>query len=643
MSIAAQSDRTSVAPVQQWMGPVVNTLLKTKRKAADDTSRSPKVTPGKRKSLTESPAENDPESPPEDHSPGAPTSNSAVCCSDEGIGSPSAFLDPSPEGAIVSAGGSNTPLPSTVMRRGSWRAACEQTQRVLPKTEASPWHWGHRTGIRKSLQCFALNRGKDSKLTPPFNLMSKGVRATCCDLPTSTVAGILDRSTLAGKDALLTPVPHKSGPLVSGFINKSESEGYASHHLSSQLEFNISSDAELSKSKGALLQDSLGLLISSLDPVFDAKKPQQPRVAGTPGSKVAECDQAWRGHDGIFKLDLGFSVGSDISTPYFLQGPHCSSVPDGKVIRRSLSLPEAISESNGIGSAKGDVEARFVEDLDVYQKTQDGDNDALPVENSRNFNGEHKMQSVPSVEARHPSTKEEDSSRGRNRNSEMTQGLPRPFIVLTEEDYGENCVLHSVCDAGDRFRSAEKRTLGSCDSVTYTSGKPSPQPSIMELARVSVTECIRKLNKLSAKRPSAKHSFSKVPLSSEQTPHQSSVFRFTQHASTLFGKKSVGGKHQGAKPPMRRSLSLESACKNLKGLEDDCALSHDKSDSYLPETNNPDGSGVSEQHLSGNTKSSTLYSPQRKMSRPSPVRRPVLEESRKQTSPDRSGTGVRPH
>ncbi|XP_078389217.1 uncharacterized protein LOC144671282 [Cetorhinus maximus] len=583
MSITAQSDRTSVAPVQPRMGPTVNTLLKTKRKAADDASRSPGVTPGKRKSLTESSAENEPESPLEDHNPGAPTSNSAVCCLDEGTGSPSAFLDPSPEGAIVSAGGSNTPLPSTVTRRGNWRAACEQTPRVLPKREASPWHWGHRRRVRKSLQCFGLNRGKDSKLTPPFNLASKGVGKTCHDSPTSTVAGIPDGSAVAGEDAPLTPVPHKGGPLGSGFINKSESEDYASHHLSSQLEFNISSDAELSKTEGVFLQDSPGLLINSSDPAFDAKKPQQPRVAGTPRSKVAECDQVWRGHDGIFKLDLGFSVGNDISTLYFLQGPHCSSVPDGKVIRRSLSLPEAISENNGNGPAKGDVEAGFVEDPDVYRKTQDGGNDALSVENSLNFNREHKTQSVPSVEARHPSTEEEDCSRGRSPNSEMTRGLPRPFIVLTEEDYGENYALRSVCDAGDRFRSAEKHTLGSCDSVTYTSGKPSPQPSIMELARASVTECIRKLNKLSAKRPSVKHSFSKVPLSSEQTPHQSSVSRFTQHASTLFGKKPEGGKHQGARPPMRRSLSLESACKNLKGLEDDCALSHDKSDSYLPE------------------------------------------------------------
>ncbi|XP_067875316.1 uncharacterized protein [Heterodontus francisci] len=642
-SITPQSDRTSVAPLQQRISPAANTLLTAKRKANDNVSHSPGITPKKRRSVTES---TEAESPLEGSSPGVLDSFATVCCQAEGIESPSIFLKPSLEGATVSAGGSKAPPTSSVTGRGSRRAACKPTQRVLPKREASPWRLHHqKKSIGKSLQCFGFNRGKDSKFNLPLNLTSKEVRATCCDLLTPSVAGSLDGSPLAGTNVLLTPVTQRSDPLDRELVNRHELENYASHHLSPHLNFNTLLEAELSKSEGDLLQDSPGLQISPSDSAFKAKKPQQPNVADTSihsiGSGMAECDQPWRGHNDIFKLDVGSSIGNNISTPYFVQVPHDSSVSICKIVRRSLSLPEAISESKGNKISEEGVEAGFVEDPDIYLKTLGSSIDtssAAVDENSLNINREHKNLSVPSVEACHPSIEVKGRSKGMNGNSEMTRELPMPFIVLAEEDRVENCALNSLYDTGDRFRSAENCILGFCDPLSHTSEKSSPQPSIMEMARSSVTECIRKLNKLSGKRRSLKHNFLKVPAGSKQTPHQSSGLRFAQHASTLFGKKPEGYKHQEARQPMRRSLSLESAlhvCKDLKGLDDDHASKHDVNDTS-PETNNPDCSGISDQYLFSRKKYLALHSPQRKMSRLSPVRRPVLEDRRKQMSPDKS-------
>ncbi|XP_067830910.1 rho GTPase-activating protein 11A-like [Heptranchias perlo] len=659
-SSTPQIGRVSVA-LQQTVSPVANTLLTAKRKATDESSQNPGITAKRRRSVTEL-TEAEPKSPLDGRSPGVANSTSAVCCQaedplSEGMESPSVFLKPSMEGAMPSAEGSKALPTSSMKREGNRKAPCSRTQRAPPKREASPWPLAHpKERVRKSLRCFGLNRCKDSKFSLPLNLASKESKATCCDLLTPTITGSLDGSPLAGTNVLLTPVSQRSDPLGNGLFNMNDMEDYASHHLSPHMDFNTLSDAELSKIEGSPLQDSSGLIISPSDPAFETKKPHQilckflsPRVADTPTrslwSEMVEWDQPWRGHNEILKLDLDSHIGEDVSTPCFLQVPLYSSVPNCKMFRRSLSLPEVISESKGKEFAEGDVEAEFTEFPDVHLKTLDASNDASSMavnENSLNFNREHKKQSVPYVEACCNSIDVEGCSNSMNGNSKIAQGLPIPVVVLTEEDHVENRASNSLYDMEDKFRSAEKCKQGSHDPLRDTREKSSSQPSKMEMARSSVAEYIRKLNKLSAKRRSLKRNFLKVPTSSKQTSHQSSVLKFAQHASTLFGKKPEGHKHQGARQLMRRSISLESALCVCKELEVDSTSKQDINYSCSPETNNPECSGVSNQHLFSSKKGLTLSSPQGKVSRLSPVRRPIFEDRRKLMSPDKPGSGIWP-
>ncbi|XP_051900033.1 uncharacterized protein LOC127586267 [Pristis pectinata] len=580
-SITPQPDKSTVSH-QQETSPVVEATLTSKRKAADNSARISGITPKKRRSVTDS-MDVEPEPRVDSGSPGAEDLPPADFSQDEDLfsaasSSPSAFLKPMKEGDILSAGGRRIPSTSSATRMGSRKAGSNGEQRVPLKKAGTPRTVDHWERVEESPQCLGLAGSEDSKFNPPLDL-------SCCDWMAPISCGGLDGTPSPGTSVLSTPVTQDNGPQGGDLSCRSEWEDPASP-LSPCLVSNTLSGAKLSMGEAAFLEDTSCPITSPSDPVLRAKDPPHmprkvlmPSITDSP--ERAGKDRLWKGCRDAMRLDFSPSGDYDVSLPHFLQ---CGSILNCKVVRRSLSLPEDISENWECGVG----EAEMAAGPEVQLKALGSTSPVAGTENSQTFSSGHTQQPISNTGAYHHATDLVGYVGDMMAGPHVSEGLATPIIT-----HMENCASNSLYDTEAELRSAKSCKPVPHDPMSYTSEKSHPQPSIMELARSSVTEYIRKFNKLSVKRGGLKH---KCPVSSKQTPQQRSVLRFAQQASTLFRRKPEGRKQQGTRQPMRRSLSLESAlemCRDLEELKGD--LTTKQGVIVASESNKPPCSGASEQ------------------------------------------------
>ncbi|XP_069763611.1 uncharacterized protein [Narcine bancroftii] len=551
-SMTPQVGRSTVTQ-QQEGSTGVDTMLTSKRKIADDSAGDRGIMLKKRRSGsdstgTESAAHSDGDGP------GLAGVTPADCRQDGLPGPPqsiSVFPKPLKERDILSAGGRETPSTPSVSRTRNRKAASTQKQRMPFANAATP-----HTVVRKSSHCLGFNGNKDSKI----NLLSDLASVENCDWMTQTLGGAVNGSRLPEANVPLTPGSQGSDHQDNGLLCQTELEDHAPRQLLPGLSLGALCGAELSKDEAAFPQDAPGSITRPPDPSLKFEntpgKGIVPNIADSPAHdlspEVVEKDQPWKGCH-VF----GFPGDSGVSVPFY---PQCHSVPNCKVVRRSLSLPEAISGS----WEEGDEEVETAAISDIQLMAMESFLPAASTESSQTFNRRHAQQPGSCARTHHPCTASDGFVDGMFAGSKVPCGLAMPIIGLVEQDPMESC----ASSTDGRVRSAQSYSSVPSDPVGYTGERPNPQPRVMEMARSSVAEYIRKLNKLSAKRGSSKHKF---PLSSKQTPQSWCLLRFTQQASSLFGRKSERQQCQDSRHPMRRSLSLESVwhiCKDLDELKD---------------------------------------------------------------------------
>ncbi|XP_059807295.1 uncharacterized protein LOC132381740 [Hypanus sabinus] len=507
-SITLQPNRYTVS--RQETSPVVGASLTTKRKAADDSARIPGISLKKRRSLSNS-EEANPESRVDGGNPGWTYYTRADLSQDDSLcpaayQSPSVLLKTRTERDILPAGGRRAPSISSATSMGKSKAMSYRRQRIPLRKAAAPSIVDHWESVRGSPWCRGLSGGEDSN-NPTSNVLYRDwmTPTLSADVGGSSSCGTRLLSTLLmqGNDPQECDLPCQEPPQSLGLV---------------------SAGTELSAGEADTADAITNPRDASLKAKARAVRPRsvlRPSVADRPGA--VRKDESWTGCKDAVKTDFSPTHDYAASLPCFLQ---CNSTLGRKEIRRSLSLPEGISDNWEHGVGFGDGPALQLKDLE-------GTLPAARAENPPAFIC-GPLRLAPAVETRHRST----DLAGLTTDPLLSQG-PATSVIAQVKSSAPRALYNTPYDTPD------------CGCK-----KSHPQPSMMELARASVAGCIRKFSKLSVKRDGLKQ---KLPVTSKQAPQQSSALRFAQRASTLFGRKPMGQEHQGTQRPMRRSLSLESA------------------------------------------------------------------------------------